>query len=213
MPRQQPLLLPSLIGPLLALLLGAAAFAAAGKPPKPQGIAFFAGFSDYAVLQRGPGRAAVYGSLGPGGTGATVQLSSSGGAAEGSSEEPVLVEATATPDGRWKALLPAHPAGGDYTLTATCHGCTTEPKTAALRHVVRPLPAPPVAAPLCAEARCAAGTADVRRRRLLLGSVKHVAPPAAHTHAQRHPRIARCGEVPQHQVRKAPQRPTSAKMT
>eukprot|EP01045_Picozoa_sp_COSAG04_P000963 COSAG04_NODE_28_length_36566_cov_70.886665_21_plen_283_part_00 len=157
MPRQQPLLLPSFIVPLLlalAYLLLGAAFAAAGKPPpKPQGIAFFAGFSDHAVLQRGPGRAAVYGSLGPGGTGATVQLSSSGGAAEGSSEEPELVEATATPDGRWKALLPAHPAGGDYTLTATCHGCTAEPKTAALRHVVRPLPTFPMAAPLCAEGR------------------------------------------------------------
>ena len=155
MPRQQPLLLlPSVIaiGPLLALLLGSgASFAAAGKPPpKPEGISFFAGFSDYAVLQRGPGRAAVYGSLGPGGTGAAVQLTSSGGAAEGSSEsEPVLVEATATPDGRWKALLPAHPAGGDYTLTATCHGCTAEPKTAALHHVVRPRmpPSPPLPPP------------------------------------------------------------------
>ena len=61
MPRQQGPLPPSLIGPLRALLLaagGAAAFAAAGKPPpKPEGITFFAGFSDHRADSRAKGGA------------------------------------------------------------------------------------------------------------------------------------------------------------
>ena len=82
-------------------------------PPPPEGIHFFAGFSDHAVLQRQPSRAVLYGVLGAGGTGATVQISRAEVGAGEILPAPVeVVAATLGGDGEWKALLPAHPAGG-----------------------------------------------------------------------------------------------------
>lgn len=82
------------------------------------------------VLQQAPNQAAVYGFIGLNAT------SSKGGGYSHSKVEVVLkddesgvekkVSATIDPkEGKWKALLPPHPAGGTYTITVSCTaGCT-----------------------------------------------------------------------------------------
>jgi hypothetical protein len=101
-----------------------------GVPPTPPPSgAFFSGvFSNSAVLQRAPAKAAVYGVAGlifpnktvsgAGDATVTVDVKESTGLASYS------VTATTAADGSWKAMLHPSPAGGDYTLTATCtSGC------------------------------------------------------------------------------------------
>jgi hypothetical protein len=91
-------------------------------------LAFAGVFGDNAVLQRGPAKAALYGTVPPGAfpPGATVGVflqSSAGGA-------PMTAAGAIAPDGSWKAMLPQglEPAGGgNYTVTATCAGCTGLP--------------------------------------------------------------------------------------
>ena len=75
---------------------------------------FFSGvFTDHVVLQRAPARAAVYGG---GCSSGTVSVTVTKGI--------VLVEtvnaSAASRAGEWKALLTAQPAGGAFTIKATC---------------------------------------------------------------------------------------------
>jgi hypothetical protein len=100
----------------------------AKPPPPPAGISFFSGLTDWAVLQRAPKAANVYGTLGKGGTAATVTVSSADGAFATYSVEAAIANAT------WKAALKPMPDGGDVTITAKCTGCA-DAKAAVLKHV------------------------------------------------------------------------------
>jgi sialate O-acetylesterase len=107
-------------------LAGAVALSAAGQPaPAPQGPPpgfqppqpapsgpqlLHPMFQDHAVLQRDR-PIKIYGETAPG---AAVSVTLGNGKAE----------ARADADGRWSASLPAMPAGGPYTLTATANGET-----------------------------------------------------------------------------------------
>ena len=76
-----------MVGQLLSLMASSSASAP---------IAFFDGFSSFAMLQRAPARATLYGTLGDGGTGATLTITPSGEA----------VAATVGADGAsWSATL------------------------------------------------------------------------------------------------------------
>eukprot|EP00755_Sulcionema_specki_P029137 Sspe_Gene.91491::Locus_63007_Transcript_1_1_Confidence_1.000_Length_1105::g.91491::m.91491/K05970/SIAE; sialate O-acetylesterase len=104
-------------GGLLLLVVGVALGVAAGKPPPPPPppLMFSAGFSSDMVLQRAPGKAAVYGMVAEG---AEVEVVVSG---EGKS---YTVQAGMMGDGSWKAYLQPTEAGGEYTVTARCsRGC------------------------------------------------------------------------------------------
>lgn len=91
----------------IALLLLLAATAAA------QELAFAAWFSDHLVLQRS--RPVPVWGWAPPGSQVTLRL------------EPIAeTAATAGPDGRWRALLPALPAGGPYLLSASTAGARVE---------------------------------------------------------------------------------------
>jgi hypothetical protein len=78
------------------------------------------------VLQQSPAKACLYGMLGVGGTGATLKIENTGDDAF----EPYEVRAVITShssssamDG-WQACLTPTAVGGDYTITASCTGCT-----------------------------------------------------------------------------------------
>ena len=108
----------------LLLLLCAAAKVSSQVAPSlscsSQGLCFASGLSTGAVLQRGPERAALYGSItGAPGALVSVRLASVDGA------YAATFNATAAEDLTWKVLLDARPMGGNYTARATCsHGCT-----------------------------------------------------------------------------------------
>ena len=83
------------------------------------------------VLQQSPAKACVYGTLGAGGTAASLKVEGAGASYD--------VEATVKPGVTsafklWKACLKPQAAGGDFTLTATCTGCTNT-TAAKLSHV------------------------------------------------------------------------------
>jgi hypothetical protein len=107
-------------------LVGAAAAAAHGvlkppPPPTPAGIAFDPAFGSTMVLQQAPAKACVTGTLG-GGSSAKVAIS--GGGAGDSRLLGYEVSAVTGPDGNsFKACLQPQPAGGSFTVTATCTGC------------------------------------------------------------------------------------------
>ena len=78
------------------------------------------------VLQQQPASACLYGTVGdPGGS---VRISIR------SSSESSGFAANVSTGGGWKACLPPTAAGGDYTVTATCTGCTNT-TAAVLEHV------------------------------------------------------------------------------
>ena len=110
----------------------AAATISSSPPPPPrtpQPVRFFSGLTDWAVLQRAPDAANVFGTLGDGGTAARVTVSSETGTDS-------MYEVAAVTDGHaWKATLKPTPSGGgDVTITVTCTGCTNQ-TAAVLRHV------------------------------------------------------------------------------
>ena len=120
-----PLLLPAGIATCLLLPTVVAAVG-----PSSSSISFFSGLSDFAVLQRAPAAANVYGALGDGGTAAFVTVSEAGGAFAA-----YTVAATADAQGKaWKVALKPMPSGGDVTVTAHCTGCANA-TAAVLRHV------------------------------------------------------------------------------
>jgi hypothetical protein len=96
-------------------------------PPSNLGIAFNTSFGDNMVLQQQPAKSCVYGTLGEGGTGASVKIS---GKSEAGNVVQYDVDATVTDGGSWKACLQPEKAGGLHTITATCTGCIN--KTAAI---------------------------------------------------------------------------------
>jgi hypothetical protein len=79
------------------------------------------------VLQQQPAKSCVYGTLGEGGTGASVKIS---GMSEAGNVVQYDVVAKVTDGGSWKACLQPEKAGGLHTITATCTGCIN--KTAAV---------------------------------------------------------------------------------
>ena len=115
-PRRAPCRLQA-AARLLALLAGAsAARAAPVSSCSSTSICFSGGLSTGAVLQRAPARAALYGSVPPASAGAavSVRLLSEDGAGYNKT-----FTATAGPDGVWKVLLDAMPAGGNFSATAS----------------------------------------------------------------------------------------------
>ena len=119
-------------------------------PTTGKGIFFSGSFTDHTVLQR-DASAAVYGVIVGGATGVTLALS--GATTAGSPETTSGIAATVdtstlekfgcestshairavvwdfdrllvAADARWKASLPTHPAGGNFTIAATCTGCS-----------------------------------------------------------------------------------------
>jgi hypothetical protein len=102
-------------------------------PPFPttqKGIFFSGAFTNHTVLQRGT-EAAVYGVVVGATASSTVSVAISGKAEDGTAES--LSGVTATIDSstvpkfgysRWKAVLPSHQAGGNFSVSATCTGCS-----------------------------------------------------------------------------------------
>jgi hypothetical protein len=79
------------------------------------------------VLQQSPAKACLTGTIGAGGTGATVKVASSDGDSTATSYTvTATVKDALTPGFKlWKACLEPQAAGkGDFTVTATCTGCT-----------------------------------------------------------------------------------------
>ena len=127
----------------------AAAAAARGSPPPapaPPVFGFSPVFGDWMVLQQAPAAAAVYGTATASTKSVTVTVS------DGKTSYDVVAkvgkDATHQPIGyvvpgtgaqlpytalTWKALLHPATAGGDYTITAKCTGCTNT-TTATLQH-------------------------------------------------------------------------------
>jgi len=126
-------------------------------PPVPSTLpplSFGAAFGDNMVLQMEPAKAAVYGYLGPGGRSVTVTVKSNDGATQSQYTVEAKLNSTVQPFGKeyavrpantynpwneplatWKALLPPTTAGGDYTITATCTGCTSGPSSVSISNV------------------------------------------------------------------------------
>lgn len=87
-------------------------------PPSTPAITFNDSIGSYMVLQQQPARACLYGVLGVGGHGATIQINGTGTPA-------YTVEADVSDGGtQWKACLRPTVAGGDVMITAVCTGCT-----------------------------------------------------------------------------------------
>lgn len=84
------------------------------------GISFNFSFGDDMVLQQSPSKACVNGMLGTGGTAATVKITSTNDDAF----VGYSVVASVDDSGGWKACLQPTTLGGEYTLTATCTGCS-----------------------------------------------------------------------------------------
>ena len=80
-------------------------------------IQFSPHVQDHMVLQQSPAKSSVYGTLTPGASTPTVTATVSGGAT-------YQVTGTVTGD-QWVAYLKPAAAGGDYTVTVTCAGCST----------------------------------------------------------------------------------------
>lgn len=121
-------------------LAAASGSALASKPPTAwvpcnasAGICFSKSLGSYMVLQQAPAKACVYGMLGAGGTAATVKISSVSDDSDASLAQEVAAEVTA--GGHWKACLAPQKAGGDYTVTATCTGCSDTKAAVSVEHV------------------------------------------------------------------------------
>ena len=151
---------------LIAPAATSASSAAGAAPPPPPALffGFDAGFGDNMVLQMAPAAAAVYGYLDTAAaTGVRVTVSDASGAPLYSVDAelnattqpfgdgwgarpcpkaacPPYDMATFTPFAgplpTWKALLRATPAGGNYTVSAVCTGCTAAAKPAQMSNVV-----------------------------------------------------------------------------
>eukprot|EP00659_Diplonema_papillatum_P009251 gene9251-14335_t len=88
-------------------------------------VSFDRHVQDHMVLQREPETASVYGKYS--GTAATIHVTVHDGFAS------YDIPATAA-EGTWTAQLRPTPAGGNYTITATCSGCGNS-STAAIADV------------------------------------------------------------------------------
>lgn len=109
-----------------------------GEGDWPDGVSFAGVFTNHAVLQRAPERAALYGVVvdsaarlhgGSQGDHLRVTLSIVPESA-GAQQQPVrldaqFVEVVNASYARWKALLDPHSAGGSYRVTVGCEGCSS----------------------------------------------------------------------------------------
>ena len=127
-----------LVDVVLVAAMASGAAAASAKPPTDwvpcnasAGICFSQALGSYMVLQQAPAKACVYGMLGAGGTAATVKMSSMSDNFDASQE----VRAEVLSGGHWKACLAPQKSGGDYTITASCTGCSDVKAAASLEHV------------------------------------------------------------------------------
>eukprot|EP01062_Namystynia_karyoxenos_P082620 TRINITY_DN9336_c0_g1_i1.p1 TRINITY_DN9336_c0_g1~~TRINITY_DN9336_c0_g1_i1.p1 ORF type:complete len:750 (+),score=163.08 TRINITY_DN9336_c0_g1_i1:79-2250(+) len=95
------------------------------RPQRPvrgtsQGTYFASVFSDNAVLQRSPAKAALYGRVLTDGPLTTAQVTVGISPSVGGR---TTFSTSVGSDGSWKVLLPAKQAGGNYTATAWCTNC------------------------------------------------------------------------------------------
>lgn len=96
-------------------------------------VLFAGNFGDGMVLQRGPGKAAVYGTATP--SAAVKLVLAAPGTHAASATSAVTVTTTTNVGGSWKVLLPPQSAGTGYTVTATCTGCTNSSAVASASDV------------------------------------------------------------------------------
>ena len=111
------------------LLLLAALRGAASQPSLSCGSApcFSQVFGSNGVLQRGPGRAAFFGSAGDGtAPGAAIAVRLEGTLADGSSYNKTM-ESTVRADGTWKVLTDPMPTGGSFSAVIVCDACQPAP--------------------------------------------------------------------------------------
>ena len=117
----------------LYLILCRILTAARNDHPAPV-FAFHSAFSSKMVVQRAPASAQIYGILGnftPPHTTPAVTVTVTDTAANGG-EASYSVNAEVFPGGTWKALLKPNAAGGNFTISAECKGCSTKSIDAAL---------------------------------------------------------------------------------
>ena len=118
------------------------------KPPYGVGFGFSTVFGDNMVLQQSPSKSALYGVAGPNHSPSSVKLrvTNNDDGKTYSVDATVGTDAAHQPFGpgfegmqliglsywgaapyvMWKALLPPMPAGGNYTITADCIGCSDD---------------------------------------------------------------------------------------
>lgn len=96
----------------------------AAVTPCGSSLCFSGQFNDNMILQRAPYRAAVYGTLAPAGAPVTVTLSGLSG--DGSAYNKTFA-GMSNPDGTWKVLFEALPAGGNYSAAVSCATCSGDP--------------------------------------------------------------------------------------
>ena len=101
-------------------------------PPPPTAAVFSTVFSDFAVLQRQPYHAAVYG-LAVSGASVTVTVDPPLDGEDGKKSNKFT--ATVFEDGSWKTLLPPTRAGGDYTVSVACTAGCASSNSSTLNHV------------------------------------------------------------------------------
>lgn len=125
---------------VVLMLLLAANLCQAGRPPPPpqppEPTRFNATFSDYAVLQAAPSKAAVYGVAGePIGANGTQKISVMLSSAL--MDVPDIVgTTTVSASGEWISYFPPQAPGGDWTVTARCTSGCKNTTVATLEHVV-----------------------------------------------------------------------------
>eukprot|EP01051_Picozoa_sp_SAG22_P017011 SAG22_NODE_2529_length_2473_cov_3.477675_4_plen_326_part_00 len=109
-------------------------------PTDVPGIFFSGVFTNHTVLQRAPETSAVYGVVVGGAK--NVEVAMSGTSESGELEDVAGIAATVDSSttaqfgyARWKAVLPAHAAGGSFTMTASCTGCGANHTSTAISDV------------------------------------------------------------------------------
>jgi hypothetical protein len=93
-------------------------------------VLFAGNFADGMVLQRGPASAALYGTATPGAHVEVELTNPTSGFSWKAPLIPVRADGDHEHHGTWKVLLPAQPAGGGYTLSASCTDCKNSTATA-----------------------------------------------------------------------------------
>ena len=131
-------MLPSLV--LAAALAGAfpALYAPEALPPPDAGIGFNFSYGDDMVLQQAPAKACVTGTVNATATQVVLTLALSAGGATAYEVEATLLDGADTGFKLWKACLKPQAAasGQQFTLTASCTGCTAGNSTASLARVM-----------------------------------------------------------------------------
>jgi hypothetical protein len=122
------------------LLLSLATFivcsASAAPPPGPAATQFNSTHGSFMLLQRAPSKAAVYGTVGAGGSSVAVKVQGVGpkGVPIAYTVQAQITKGGAGELDRFKAFLSPTAGGGDYSITAMCTGCTNT-TTAVLSNV------------------------------------------------------------------------------